>query len=272
MLADIFETLGFKEEEAKTYLALLESGPKSVGDLAKITGQPRPTLYGHLEKLATSHLAAQSVQAGVKIFAAEPPSRIRALYRRKIMEMRTVEQSLDQILPELENMAGLNLLRPRLNFFEGQEALQAAMEDILRLPAGSKTYAFWPVQAALEAASPAFIKRFHAARIKKDIHVLGLWQRGQGADIAVHPYLGWGADFKRELRYAPLGVEFTMGYWVYGNRVLFLSARGRIYGFTIESAEMADLMTTQHQAIWGASEPVPFNRAFVEGFLKEIAA
>lgn len=272
MLADIFETLGFREEEAKTYLALLESGPKTAGDLAKITGQPRPTVYGYLEKLAGSYLVAQAAQGGVKVFSAEPPSRIRALYRRKIMDMRRAEQSLDHILPELESMAGLNLLRPRMSFFEGPAALEAALEDILRLPPASQTLAFWPIRAALEATSPGFYSRFTTARIRKDIHVQGIWPRGFGADIAAHPYLGWGPDFKRELRYAPLSASFTLGYWVYGSRVLFLSSRAQTYGFVMDSAELADLMTTQHQLIWGLSEPVPFDKSFVQGYLKGLAA
>ncbi|MCD8562733.1 MAG: helix-turn-helix domain-containing protein, partial [Alphaproteobacteria bacterium] len=100
MLQDIFDTLGFKEEESKTYLALIDSGPQTAGELSKITGQPRPTLYGYLEHLVREGLVMQSVKGGVKVFASEPPAKIRTLYRRRIMEMRKKEQSLDQILPE----------------------------------------------------------------------------------------------------------------------------------------------------------------------------
>lgn len=272
MLQEIFDTLGFKEEEAKTYLALLDSGPSTAGDLAKITGQPRPTLYGYLEHLVTAGLVVQGSKDSVKVFSPEPPAKIRTLYRRRIMEMRRTEQSLDQILPELENRAGLNLLRPRMQFFEGRAGLEAALDDILRAPSGTMTLSLWPVKAGLDEGLAAFFKDFNKRRIRKDIHVKGIWPRGQGVDIAEHPYFGWGPEFKRELRYAPLGAEFTMGYWIYGSRILFSSTRGESYGFIMESAEMAAMMAAQHQIIWAASEAVPFDKAFVQGFLKELAA
>lgn len=270
MLQDIFDTLGFREEEVKTYLSLLDSGAQTAGDLARIMGQPRPTLYGYLERLVASGLVTQGMRRGVKVFSPEPPARIRALYRRKIMDMRRKEQSLDQILPELEKRAGLNLLRPRMQFFEGREGIEAALEDLLRCPAGTMTFAFWPMKAALDATSEDFVRYHNKMRIRKDIHIQGIWPRGQGVDIARHPYLGWGPEYKRELRYAPLGVEFTMGYWVYGNRVIFSSSRAESYGYIMESAELASLMTTQHQVIWNISELVPFDKKYVQGFLREL--
>ncbi|MCD8519788.1 MAG: helix-turn-helix domain-containing protein [Alphaproteobacteria bacterium] len=271
MLQDIFDTLGFKEEESKTYLSLLDSGPQTAGDLAKITGQARPTLYGYLDRLVQAGLVTQSAKGGVKIFAPEPPAKIRVLYRRRIMDMRRKEQSLDQILPELEKRAGLNLMRPRMQFFEGTAALEAALEDILRIPEGSQTYSLLPIQTVLDAVGHDVFARYNMRRIRKNIQVKGLWPRGQDVDIAAHPYLGWGPEFKGELRYAPLGAEFSMGYWVYGSRVLFISSRAESYGFIMESAEMAAMMTAQHQLIWQESEPVPFDRKFVESFLKDIA-
>jgi predicted transcriptional regulator len=270
MLEDIFDTLGFKEEEAKTYLTLLDSGPKSVGDLAKITGQPRPTLYGYLERLIAAGLVTHSLKGGVKVFAPEPPAKIRILYRRRIMEMRKTEQSLDQILPELEKRAGLNLMRPRLQFFEGKAGIESALEDILRAPEGSATFSLWPIRDMLEVLGRDYVLSHNKRRIRKNIHVKGIWPRGQGVDIAEHPYLGWGPEFKGELRYAPLGAEFSMGYWIYGSRVLFVSSRAESYGFIMESAELAAMMAAQHQIIWGASEAVPFDRSFVEPFLKDL--
>jgi predicted transcriptional regulator len=51
MIQDIFDVLGFKQEEAKTYLALVESGPRTATELSKLVGAPRPTIYGYLERL-----------------------------------------------------------------------------------------------------------------------------------------------------------------------------------------------------------------------------
>ena len=269
MIQEIFETLGFKEEEVKTYLALLDTGARTAGDLAKVMGTPRPTLYGHLEKLMTAGLVTQSMRRGVKIFVPEPAEKLRFLYKRKIEELRGKEKSLDAIIPELEKRSGINLLRPRMNFFEGKEGMESAMEDILMTPAGTMTYTLWPIRATMDALTPDFFRYHNLERIKRDIHIQGIWPRTGGIDISRHPYLGWGPEFKRELRYAPLGVDFVMGYWVYGHKVMFLSSRAESYGFIMESAELAQMMATQHQIIWKISEPIPFDKKFVQGFLKE---
>lgn len=272
MLQEIFETLGFKEEEVKTYLSLLDSGPKTAGDLAKIMGMPRPTLYGYLERLMGSGLVSQSSRQGIKVFAAEPGERIRILYRKKIMELRRKEKSLDDILPELEKRSSMKLMRPRMQFFEGKEGIEMALEDLLKSPPGTMTYAFWAIKAAMAVTSDEFFRYHNKQRIRNDIHIKGIWPRGQGVDINANPFLGWGPEFKRELRYAPKDIEFSMGYWVYGHKTIFISSRAESYGFIMESAEMAELMRVQHQAVWKLSEIIPFDARMVQGFLKELEA
>ena len=108
--------------------------------------------------------------------------------------------------------------------------------------------------------------------MRRGIHALGVWPRSQGVDIAAHPYLAWGPELLSETRYAPLGAEAIMGYWIYGYKVLFLSQQGDTSGYIIESAEMAALMTAQHSALWKNSEPVPFNRGAAQDFMSGISA
>ena len=269
MIDELFETLGFKEEEVKTYLALLDHGARTGGDLAKIMGAARPTTYGYLERLMAGGLVTQSQRRGVKIFIPEPAEKIRLLYRRKIEELRGKEKSLDAVIPELEKRSGVNLLRPRMQFFEGREGMESAMEDILTAPGGTMTYSFWPIHAAMDVLRPEFFRYHNLERIKRDIHIQGIWPRKGSIDIRKHPFLGWGPEYRRELRYAPEGIEFVMGYWVYGHKVMFLSSRAESYGFIMESAELAQTMITQHQAIWKMSEPIPFDKKYVQGFIKE---
>lgn len=270
MIQDIFDTLGFKEDEAKTYLTLLDSGVKTAGDLAKIMGVPRPTLYGYLERLTASGLVHQSMRKGVRTYVPEPAEKIRFLYKRKIEEFKTKEKSLDKIIPELEKRSGMNLLRPRMQFFEGREGIESALEDIFSMPPGTMTLAFWPIKASMEVTSPDYFRYHNIERIRRNIHIQGIWPRTQGVDISRYNFMGWGPEYKRELRYAPPGVEFTMGYWVYGHKVIFISSRAESYGFIMESAELAQLMATQHQIVWKISEKVPFDHKAVDRFLAEM--
>jgi predicted transcriptional regulator len=269
MIQDIFETLGFKEEEMKTYLTLLD-GPRTAGDLSKTLGVPRPTLYGHLERLVSAGLAREDSERGVKTFTPEPVEQLRTLYRRKIHALRNKEKSLDDILPQLENRSGANLLRPRLNVFEGKKALRSALEDILSMKSGSVTHSFMPIRTLMEMVSTDFTKALNRERIRRGINMRGLWARNQGLNISEFPFLAWGPELKSELRYAPLGTDSLLGYWVYGHKTLFLSPQPGISGYMLENADMANMMRAQHAAVWEKSEPVPYDKSIGWTFAREI--
>ncbi len=217
-------------------------------------------------------LAREELQRGVKVFMPEPVERLRTLYRNKIRDLRIKEKNLDSVIPELENRTGVNLLRPRLTPFEGKKDFRAALEDILTSKSGSITTCLWPMRAVMDMVSPEFM-RFHTReRIRRGINVRGIWPRSQGVDISAYPYLAWGPELKSELRYAPLGTDLVLGYWVYGHKTLFLSQQqSGINGYTLESADMDEMMKVQHAAMWKNSEPVPFDKSAANGFISEIS-
>jgi len=51
MITTILSALGFTEEEAKTYLVLLDRGTETAANIAKTIGMPRPSVYGFLRRL-----------------------------------------------------------------------------------------------------------------------------------------------------------------------------------------------------------------------------
>ena len=268
-IQEIFETLGFKEEEVKTYLSLLDVGSSSGGDLAKKIGMPRPTVYGYLERLVSGGLITQSLRRGVKIFTAEPGEKIRQLYRRKIEDLRKKEKALDSVIPELEKRAGMSLMRPRIQFFEGRHGLETALQDHLQ-HSGLVMLAFWSIRAAIEATSEDFFWYINKQRIKNDMHLRGIWPCDQTVDVKTFPFMGVGPEFKREIRVAPEGVESEMGYWVYANKVLFASSQAESFSFIIESAELVKMMSVQHKVIWDLSAPIAPKTEDMKPFLDDL--
>jgi sugar-specific transcriptional regulator TrmB len=65
--------LGLSTSEARTYIALLKSGPTSPANLSKLAQIPQPKIYGYLESLEKSGFAELSdIQGRVKIYFAKP--------------------------------------------------------------------------------------------------------------------------------------------------------------------------------------------------------
>lgn len=269
MIEEIFKTLGFKEEETKTYLSLLDAGASSGGDLAKKMGAPRPTIYGYLDNLVEGGLITQSIQRGIKIFTAEPGDKIRLLYKRKIDELKSKEKALDNIIPELEKRAGMSLFKPKMQFFEGQSGVQNLMEDIFHY-SDLETYVFWPIEFMLDILTAEFLQYHNKLRIQKNLSLKALWQREQAQNLRKPPYLGTGKNYLREIRIAPYDMDFRMGCWFYANKAIYISSRAESFGFMIESTEMVELLTAQHNIIWPISEPFTINPKGADSFLKEV--
>ncbi|MCC7305337.1 MAG: helix-turn-helix domain-containing protein [Alphaproteobacteria bacterium] len=269
MIQELLEILGFKEEEVKTYLALLDRGGCTAGDLAKFTGMPRPTVYGYLEKLTAQGLVSQGLRRGVKIFTPEPGEKIRVLYKRKIEELRAKEKLLDSVIPELEKRSGLNLLRPRMQFFEGQEGIQNLLLDILEYK-DIKSYTMWPIMAMRDIITPDFLYYHNKIRIRRNITIRAIWQRDQTLSLGAPPDLGSGGRYLRDIRLAPESMKFKMGVWFYANKAAFISSRLESFAFLIESAEMIDLLRAQHDTIWGISQPIDINPKGAKQFFEEV--
>jgi predicted transcriptional regulator len=273
MIETILETLGFKDEEIKTYLSLLDSGPRSGGDLAKITGIARPTIYGYLERLALGGLVSQSQRRGVKIFAAEPGEKIRLLYQRKIEDLKKKQKALDGVIPELEKRAGLSLFRPRMQFFEGQEGIQTLMQDTWQYE-NIESYTMWPIKSMRDIITPDFLYYHNKMRIRRKMFIKAIWQRDQALELAKNapPDLGSDLRYMREIRLAPEQMKFKMGYWIYANKVAFISSRAESFGFLIESEELIQTLLAQHKMIWEISEPSNIRPKGEKAFFEEVDA
>ena len=79
--------------------------------------------------------------------------------------------------------------------------------------------------------------------------------------------MGWGAKFKREIRIAPKEAQFSLGYWIYGNKVAFLSSRQENYGFIIQSGELVETLLAQFELLWKISKPLKFDMKNSDSFI-----
>lgn len=269
MLDDIFRTLGLREDDTKAYLYLLERGALSAGKLSKIMRMPRTTLYGYLDRLQDMGLVSQTVQSGVKIFTAESLEKVDLLYQRKIEKMRQGRQELVDLMPLLQNQYGVSLHKPRVQFYEGEQGLQTILEDML-LYSDIETYALWPIENMMDMMTEEFTHFHNTERIKRQISIKVIWPNIKADNIEKWPYLSVGDEFLREARTAPTDVDFKMGYWVYDNKVAFISSREEAFGFTIESVEFVNLVKMQFNLIWDISKPFEFKARGANVFLDDM--
>ncbi len=161
------------------------------------------------------------------------------------------------------------ILTPKFQLFEGKENVKNVIKDTL-LYRNIETESYWPIRTMLDILGVDFFRYFNKERLKKNIYLRAIWPENQKVDIRKHPYLGVGEDFLREIRLAPKNIDFEMGYWIYGNKVSFISSRKESFGFIIESAEFAEMMRSQFYSIWKTSKAVKIDPKYTDKFLKEV--
>jgi len=269
MIEKLLSSLDFTPEETRTYMALLDSGPITAGDLAKRTGIPRPSLYGFLGKLVDKGAITQTLKNGIKVFIAEQPEVITKLFRNKIERLETDRIAYEKIIPDLQNNLDLDFTNPRFEFFEGREGVQNVLKDLL-LYSGIETQSFWPIQSMIDILSPEFFHDHNKIRIQNKTSVRALWPEKQIINMKDHPYLGAGKEFLREIRIAPPEINCTMGYWIYKNKIAFLSSRRECFGFIIESQELVEMHLAQFEALWTMSKKMTFNDNDLKPFIRDL--
>ena len=269
MLEKILSALDISYDERKVYLYLLNGGETSAGELARKIGFARPTLYDLLRKMRDKGVVGQSMRHGVRSYTAEAPHKLNQMLGNKIKELQERQTQLQKMLPLLEARRAKKFLAPRYQFFDGAEGLKNVIMDML-LYRDLTTYAFWSIKSAMNLLTPDFFRFHNIERIRNRLYVRAIWPSNQAVNIRRYPFLGGGEGFCREIRIAPPDVDASMGYWIYGNKVAFLSSATECYGWIIESRECAEMMTRQHQFLWKASQQLTTNADDVREFLTQV--
>ena len=120
----LLHKLGFSENESKVYLASLESGLASAQDIAQKAGIKRTTTYSVLSYLVSRGVVGKTKVKGKTRFLAEPPQRLLTL-------INELEVGIKEALPELTAIYNKNETKPKITFYEGENAVWKVYEDTL---------------------------------------------------------------------------------------------------------------------------------------------
>ena len=269
MLDAIFENFGLKREHSDVYLALLDGGIMPVGKLAKHLNIPRTTIYGLLKDLAQNGLVLQNEKGEVKLWQAVAPETIKTILNEKINTLENTRTGFESILEALKKSQKTDFVSPKFHYFEGAEEMKMMLKDVL-LYNDLETELCWPIKDIIRVIGEDFLFEFNKKRVHSDIHVKIIWPLDKTGDIEKNIFLAPGKEVQREVRTAPEGVDFSMGYWAYGNKVMFMSSKAENFGFIVESKELRQLMKTQFEVLWNISQPLQADPKLSQKFLQEI--
>jgi HTH-type transcriptional regulator, sugar sensing transcriptional regulator len=269
MLNKIFEKLNLNQKHAKIYLSLVEDGSSTVGKLSKKLNIPRSTLYGFLYELLNEGLVNQSEKNDVKIWQAESPDKLNHKVNEKINTLEEAKVDLASLIINLKDKQKTDFISPKFTYNEGAEALKQMLKDVL-MYRDIETIAFWPINEMIKTLGKDFFLYSNKERIKRNISAKVIWPANKQVDLKENIFLGSGKDFKREIKIAPEGVDCSMGYWAYENKVVFLSSKKESFGFIVESIELKQLLKTQFDILWNLSTPIKTHSTTTKKFIEQL--
>jgi sugar-specific transcriptional regulator TrmB len=266
MLKDILKNLDLPEKAIEAYIILLETGSLSARQLANKLSIPRPSIYNYLNLLKTEGLVWENQTDNKNLFGISDIQNLQRRLREKAGAILQTEQELIKILPSIKKR---NAVEPKIQIYSGREGVKKALNELFWCE-NIETYTMWPISNMIEILGEDFLERLNRSRIKNNVSVKALWPTDKKVKLKDYPFLGVGKKHLRELRITPKQLSWNMSYWIYGDKVAFVSSDQELFGFIVQSQDFVDMLKSQFNLIWQISAPVKPEPKHTDIFLKNI--
>jgi sugar-specific transcriptional regulator TrmB len=248
MLEDILKKINVSGTPARIYMELIKLGPCSARRLAETLSLPRPSIYDGLKILQKEDLIVERQEDNKKIFGANDPKSVKHSIEDKISELQEANKELQQILPMLHK--NIETVEPKIRFFSGKEGLWKMYREVLWYK-DIKIYSVWPIKEIINLFGKEQFEKFHKKREKQNIWIDVVWPHDK---VVNYPWLQSNKKQLREIRVAPKDITWDMGYWIFDDKVMFVSSRKELFGFVVQSKDFQGLMKNQFDMLWKASK------------------
>lgn len=267
MIADLLRDIGLPENAIRIYLRLAETGRSSARQIAENLNLPRATIYDNLKFLFENGLVIEQEEEGKKMFCVDDTKNLLYFVKTKIELLEDREKKIKDLLPALSINAGA--FDPKIKFYSGVVGMKQVLKDMLWYE-NIETLTMWPISEMVEILGDEYLQNLNRRRIRQNISIRGIWPQDKMVDFKRFPYLGIGKGHLRELRLAPKEMNWSMSYWLYADKVAFISSKLEGFGFVVNSRDFVDLIKTQFEVIWKLSKPIKAQPQYTDEFLKTI--
>ena len=251
MIEEVLKTLGIEGGAQRIYLDLLESGSASARMISQRLSIPRPTVYDGLNDLMNHGLVVSKSEDTKTIFGASDPDNLLQLLDQQTAVIEHDKKLLKEILPSLKKKA--KTVEPQIRFFAGKEGIQKIFNDVLWYK-NIETYSLWPTHKMMAILGAEYLEWHNKRRVANNTTLKALRRHGAKLNFSKYPFMANRKEDLRELRYAPKSMHFEISYWIYADKVAFVSASEKPFGFIVHSEEFAELVLMHFKIIWAMSK------------------
>lgn len=239
-LKKVLAGIGLHEKQIAVFSVLLESGsPMFVATVAKAAKLNRTTTYDILRELATKGLASQVKKDGAVRYQSIAVELLSAYIERRREALEESKKDLAKIIPQIKLLRSKGKVLPKVQFFEGRQAVEQAYEDVLENNQEKFLRGISSMDAVYSQFDDGWVEYFLKKRTKLGIRCLDLvpdTEGGRRSKADDHKYI-------RTTKFLPARYNFEGDVSIYDNKVgLFTYVKENPVAVIIEDTAIADMM------------------------------
>ena len=247
MKEEIFKDLGLTDSETKVYLALIELGDSTRGDIVNESQIAGSKVYEILEKLQEKGLVSIYIKDKIKHFKPLNPRQILNYLEDKKEKIKKIESQFNSILPELMFKFTSSKEKQEVELLQGIKGLEIIFrEQIEMLSKGELAYVIGGTKGGDEPIIHAFFEKIHVMRQQKKIKTKMLFNIQQKKSTEEH----YSAKKfpNTETRYIENTAPVAINVWK--NRTAILIFGEKINTIYIKSQKVADSFIGYFNLLW----------------------
>ncbi len=249
---------GLSDKAARVYAFLLTEGGAYPSAIAAHTRLNRSTVYKVLAELSIQGLVNE-VERGKKLYyTAENPNKLVRFTERKVDTAKDQVEHASRLLPDLLSHYDAGGTRPRMRYFEGQDAVLSIYEDHIQKTKPYEMLAIANSNDVLSYLPEKFYARFRKSKVELKVTTRGLLPSTPSAKTITGVYADVPPQYRPKIRFLepekfPLAGEIVI---YRTDRVSIVEvSNGHISGIIIEDAGFNTMMRSIFNLAWaGAKE------------------
>jgi sugar-specific transcriptional regulator TrmB len=250
MLEKTLTNIGLSANSQQIYILLIKHGEMAARIISQKTGLPRTTVYDGLTPLINLGLVILKDEDGHSVYGVGDPNTLELILDEKITLLSKTKNEIHGLVNSLREKT--TTLEPKVRFFSGNEGIKKILNDILWYK-NVETYTLWPMKQMLQVLGEEYLEWHNIRRVQRNIGLKSLRISSDKIDFKKFAYLAGIKENLREIRYTPKNIKITMSYWIYADKVAFVSTGDIPFGFIVHSKDFAEMMKVNFHLMWEVS-------------------
>jgi sugar-specific transcriptional regulator TrmB len=229
------QKLNFNQNQAKTYIALMQIGEGTALEVSQNAGLPKSTVFETLKILNQRKFVSIASRGSKNIFSVANPNIL-------LEDLQDQVKIAEDILPELGGFYRVLKKDKQVRFFEGPRAIEVIINEVL---SEAKELKIIGSLTDIMEFYPKYFPTFSRQRVKKKIPLKLLTNDSELAEENV-------LLDQKQLRMTKVikNKDFSSMIWIWQGKVGLIATRGKQFAMVIDEPGIFNIQLAMFDLIW----------------------